>query len=1368
MDKSELDRTTQYYGKKLRNLLSGESFQEDSRFEQQLSKSDYTIDEWKKIIQFVGAQKDDVLNGGHVNPRRFAEQNIDPLHFLYELFQNADDCNATRVTIEITSDTITFRHNGPRLFNFKDLLNICSLGQSDKGETKIGKFGVGFKTVFSFCNEPVILCPNGCNFKLKDVIVPEYVTDGSSDNTIFIFSIGKKKGDSEFVSKITSLDIDWNILLFLENIQSVKIQNELGEDYDICRDPDTEKNDVWNIKKNDKLTSSWFVKSFDLNELQVASGLTKIPKLTFALRVENDILLPIDESKNNVFYLYMPLESEKNPFGFLIHADFDCILNRGSLSVNDYNRKVFDSLKNRLCKMIKSLSRHPTYATSFLNMLPLGNDSDKFKEPFMTDLPKKIKNYVQAQIVFKDNFGKDIQNPRVAHHEIIELLNDDKSLVKELSTDLVRFDLHKLSAEYIRKWKVMPTFSVPELVEGIKNVNLARKSNTWFGKLFSCFNNQLTRLSDRIKKEPQRSELSKKYEDFKIRLGRLRVYRTSKGELDNLFYPGRTEVKLFIPPDDPTVKDSEDFRVFEDRVVFLHPELSGNADDSISELFEHLGINRFDASSIIESFISVQFELFRAESPQINTNDLICYTQYLFRKYLDDPETTDGLVEFMLLKTKDEGWISPHIIYLSRDYSRDSEPSYYLEDLFSEIGASFLDPGYIEVLSEGKSIGIANIRAFFLALGVEDKPRTKEITITEQENLKDYYDIFEGTIREDMLQRQRSHGWVNCPKFRISKVVDYISRDLEQFFKINFTDVAKKEHLYRRLLILLDSRWSNYRRQKVTFSGYYSTYSSDSYYGIILDENGGVIRLIEKMKCVPSTHGFIKPKNVFFSTEELQLIPDQPYLLNVKLTNQSFISRFFLRESTEDVIAAIRTLRDTDPDFQTKLEKQIGIFRFLNKQSPDDLKDELGEEAIVVVPQRAEQWFPISKVFWNYLEQNTKVLGARGCISELYPGEFYDFFSKLGMRPRPELRDYLDRLNELEFYPDDGMSDGEFRKTRNVIYGLIEDLLDNGNDDGIEDFRAQGVIYCQDGKFHRLGTYRKVFFNDGREIYEKFQKGCGDFSRLSFVDGDYRRFHTFFNRIGLLSFQDSLNKELIREEVEYLPINPEFLDLQKIQKHIIAVFKSVPPNRRITARELQRISDLAELEVKYADQIPIRYSVKSSSTISFVDQVEHFCIVDENLILVRKSGEPQRDVINIAKGLCDFLEMRTTDAPLFEYIIGNSDNIQRIERYLTAHDVDLSEAEKDTSEPTVDEDITDMTDDDEDQEKTDGDLETDDQSTDKEKDQETEDDTEANDDALDSEDGDEISDDEEKSDDEVDQDATDEKDGIKRVDRPLN
>ena len=80
----------------------------------------------------------------------------DNAHFVFELLQNAEDANATKVKFELLDGMLAFKHDGTRDFNEDDVYSITNVGDSKKGNeaNKIGKFGVGFKSVFAYTTSP--------------------------------------------------------------------------------------------------------------------------------------------------------------------------------------------------------------------------------------------------------------------------------------------------------------------------------------------------------------------------------------------------------------------------------------------------------------------------------------------------------------------------------------------------------------------------------------------------------------------------------------------------------------------------------------------------------------------------------------------------------------------------------------------------------------------------------------------------------------------------------------------------------------------------------------------------------------------------------------------------------------------------------------------------------------------------------------------------------------------------------------------------------------------------------------------------------------------------------------------------------------
>lgn len=174
--------------------------------------------------QIVDALQDPAVEGMWT---QVVDKYSDQAHFIYEIIQNADDAGATQAKFILKEDRLIFIHNGTRHFSISDVENerddrkngilgdlnaITSVGQSNKIDpAKIGKFGMGFKSVFQYTNTPYIYDPN---FKLKivDYMIPEWkdedYPDRNNDDTVFIFPfdrIDTPQAKNEIYEKLRNL-----------------------------------------------------------------------------------------------------------------------------------------------------------------------------------------------------------------------------------------------------------------------------------------------------------------------------------------------------------------------------------------------------------------------------------------------------------------------------------------------------------------------------------------------------------------------------------------------------------------------------------------------------------------------------------------------------------------------------------------------------------------------------------------------------------------------------------------------------------------------------------------------------------------------------------------------------------------------------------------------------------------------------------------------------------------------------------------------------------------------------------------------------------------------------------------------------------
>jgi hypothetical protein len=100
---------------------------------------------------------------GRIGRMLLAERYDERTHFVFELLQNAEDALGRRVnwsgsravSFELSSGSLRVGHFGAP-FSGRDVRGICGIAESGKGLTEIGRFGIGFKSVYAVTDRPEI------------------------------------------------------------------------------------------------------------------------------------------------------------------------------------------------------------------------------------------------------------------------------------------------------------------------------------------------------------------------------------------------------------------------------------------------------------------------------------------------------------------------------------------------------------------------------------------------------------------------------------------------------------------------------------------------------------------------------------------------------------------------------------------------------------------------------------------------------------------------------------------------------------------------------------------------------------------------------------------------------------------------------------------------------------------------------------------------------------------------------------------------------------------------------------------------------------------------------------------------------------
>lgn len=287
----------------------------------------------------------------------------DQAHFIYELLQNADDAGATNIKFELFDDRLIVIHNG-KVFSEKDLKAICSISKGTKSDdyTKIGKFGIGFKSVFVYTDSPQIYSGE-YQFEIKELVLPEKrVCDlvVNPEDTVFVLPFNNKKTKNSAFSQIAGKlkELRDEALLFLSHLELIDIhvcgevrtikktqtrQDKYEENMECeiieIEIADSEEQENESVKylrlKKEKIQLTDY--DDEQNPVKIEN---QVVMIAFILDDEENVIsLSEADIKNTCYYVFFPTMI---PSGreFLIHAPFVTKSSRDTIAKNNESNNI--------------------------------------------------------------------------------------------------------------------------------------------------------------------------------------------------------------------------------------------------------------------------------------------------------------------------------------------------------------------------------------------------------------------------------------------------------------------------------------------------------------------------------------------------------------------------------------------------------------------------------------------------------------------------------------------------------------------------------------------------------------------------------------------------------------------------------------------------------------------------------------------------------------------------------------------------------------------------------------------------------------------------------------------------------------------
>jgi hypothetical protein len=346
---------------------------------------------------------------GRIGPMLLSDRYDDRIHFIYELLQNAEDALARRplgwngsrsVAFHLGECALRVSHFG-QPFNEADVRGICGIAESTKDHTAIGRFGIGFKSVYAFTERPEIHSGQE-DFAIENFVWPVGVepAERNPDETLIIVPF--KLGDCEAAEEIARglQQLGRTSLLFLRQIEEINWSVPDGNSGVYLRESqeiDAEVRRITVIGQEQceaEADETWLVFSRPMNDN--ADRLAGHVEIAFTLvkedNSEHELIQPVQRSPLVVFF---PTALETH-LGFLAQGPYRTTPSRDNVPRNDpWNQRLVDETASLLVEALRWLRDHDLLDTRALHCLPL--DQAKFRETMFTPLFEVTKQALLAE-----------------------------------------------------------------------------------------------------------------------------------------------------------------------------------------------------------------------------------------------------------------------------------------------------------------------------------------------------------------------------------------------------------------------------------------------------------------------------------------------------------------------------------------------------------------------------------------------------------------------------------------------------------------------------------------------------------------------------------------------------------------------------------------------------------------------------------------------------------------------------------------------------------------------------------------------------------------------------------------------------------
>ncbi len=469
---------------------------------------------------------------GRIGPMLLANRYDEQTHFIFELLQNAEDAlgrlskppESRAVSFDLKDTSLRISHYGDR-FDERDVRGICGIAKTTKELNEIGRFGIGFKSVYAFTDRPEIHSGSE-DFAIEKFVLPIAVAAIDRHPNETVIQIPFEPTANSLYDKIAAGlgRLGASGLLFLRQIDEIKWRVHDGASGQYLRES-RESKDIDPVVRRVTIIGQQDGESGTDEEWLVFSCAVaandghqaKPVKIAFScVQDEETKSQRIRRVERSLLVVFFPTVVETHP-GFLVQGPYRTTPSRDNVPrEDDWNKDLVKQTASLLRISLFWLRDRDFLDTEALRSLPLGpvkfGNSSMFAPLFENTkgalsseplLPRFDKGHVAGR---RARLGRTQELRDLFSPTQLTTLYEEKRELAWLSSDITQDRAPELRSYLVRELEV--TEITPEdIIRQLDQKFLKVQPDHWILKLYEFLNEHhalrrwladvpLTRLED--------------------------------------------------------------------------------------------------------------------------------------------------------------------------------------------------------------------------------------------------------------------------------------------------------------------------------------------------------------------------------------------------------------------------------------------------------------------------------------------------------------------------------------------------------------------------------------------------------------------------------------------------------------------------------------------------------------------------------------------------------------------------------------------------------------------------------------------------------------------------------------------------------